>query len=490
MSFSPFDRNPSGIVFFGTSATDKLYESVSSFTYDVVNNSLRLPNGGFIGTQGDSDSISIASNGNVSLTQSLSIAGNLTVNGTTTTVNSTTVTVEDPVIVLGSGSPTVDDNFDRGIAFNYYNGAARSGFFGWDDDTQGFALYSTGNMTSNVFTGQLGWLKVQGVSGELSGNASTATTATTATTLATTRTFTVSGQTLASAENFNGGSNVTLTTALDRTSISSQPTLTGAVDGTNDFILLYDASTTGLTKVNRDTFITGLAAMSSFSISDGATTETIENANTLMFKGGTAISFTVSATDTVSGTLNAGVAGNGLAMASQVLSLDFNEFSVVALASGDSFAMLDFDGATEQRSTISDVGSYLAGTGLIPDGGGVLSLNVDNSTVEVNADILRIKDAGVTEVKRSRTAAAVSTNVILSNDINLCTAGAGGITVTLPSASVTGKIVHVKKVDSAAGTVTVQRADGATIDGSPSVLLYHQYESLSVASYGTNWHIL
>lgn len=490
MSFSPFDRKPSGIVFFGTSATDKLYESVSTFTYDVVNNSLRLPNGGFIGTQGDSDSISIASNGDVSLTQSLSIAGNLTVNGTTTTVNSTTVTVQDPVIVIGSGSPTVDDNFDRGIAFNWYNAAvARSGFFGWDDSAQGFALYSTGNMTSNVFTGQLGWLSVQGVSGELAGNASTATTATTASTLATTRTFSVSGQTLASAENFNGGSNVTLTTALDKTAISSQPTLTGAVDGANDFILLYDASTTGLTKLNRDTFITGLGSMSSFTISDGTTTQLIEDSNTLTFKGGTAISFTVSATDTVSGTLNAGVAGDGLAMASQVLSIDFSEFSVVALASGDSFAMLDNDGAFEQRSTISDVGSYLAGTGLIPDGGGVLSLNVDNSTVEVNADILRIKDAGVTEVKRSRTAVAVITDVTLGNDINLCTAGVGGITVTLPAVA-TGKIVHVKKVDDAAGTVTVQRGSTALIDGSISVLLYHQYESLSVASDGTNWHIL
>jgi hypothetical protein len=487
MSFSPYDRNPSGIVFFGTSPADKLYESVSTFTYDAVNNSLRLPNGGFIGTQGDSDSISIASNGNVTLSQSLSVAGNLTVNGTTTSVNSTIVTIEDPVIVLGSGAPTVDDNFDRGIAFNYYAGAARSGFFGWDDSSQGFALYSTGNMTANVFTGQLGWLNVQGVSGELAGNASTATTATT---LATTRTFSVSGQTLAAAQNFNGSANVTLTTALDKTAISSQPTLDGAVDGTNDFILLYDASTDGLTKLNRSAFITGLGSMSNFTISDGTTTQLIEDSNTLTFKGGTAISFTVSATDTVSGTLNAGVAGVGLAMASQVLSIDFNEFSVVAVASGDSFAMLDSDGAAEQRSTISDVGSYLAGTGLIPNGGGVLSLNVDNSTVEVNADILRIKDAGVTEVKRSRTVAAVSTTSTLSNDINICTAGVGGITVTLPTVA-TGKVVHVKKVDSAAGTVTVQRGGGgATIDGSISVLLYHQYESLSVASDGTNWHIL
>ena len=485
MSFSPHDRNPSGVVFFGTSSSDKLYESTPTFTFDAVNGSLRLPNGGYIGTQSDFDSILIATNGDVSLTQSLSIAGNLTVNGTTTTVNSTTVTIQDPVITVGSGNTAADDNMDRGIAFNWYNGAARSGFFGWDDSSQGFALYSTGNMTANVFTGQLGWLNVQGVSGILSGNATTAST------LETTRNFSVSGQTLASAQTFNGGSNVTLTTALDRTAITSQPTLTGAVDATNDFILIYDASTSGLNKINRTDFIAGIASSgstSTFTISDGVTTQVIADTDTLTFRGGSAISFTVSATDNVSGILNAGVAGNGLAMASQVLSVDFNEFSVVALASGDSFAMLDSDGATEQRSTIADVGSYLAGTGLIPNGGGVLSLNIDNSTVEVNADILRVKDAGVTEVKRLRTVAAVSTTSTLSNDINICTAGVSGITVTLPTVA-TGKVVHVKKNDNGVGTVTVQKGGTSTIDGANSVVLYHQYESLSVSSDGTHWYI-
>ena len=47
----------------------------------------------------------------------VTIAGNLTVSGTTTTVNSTTVSIADPVFEIGDDSS--DDNLDRGIKFKY-----------------------------------------------------------------------------------------------------------------------------------------------------------------------------------------------------------------------------------------------------------------------------------------------------------------------------------------------------------------------------------
>ena len=94
-------------------------------------------------------------------TGTVSILGDLVVQGTTTTVNSTVVTIDDPVITLGGDTaPTMDDSKDRGIEFRYYDTQARLGFFGWDDSYSTLAgtsggyrfLYNASN-TSEVFSG-------------------------------------------------------------------------------------------------------------------------------------------------------------------------------------------------------------------------------------------------------------------------------------------------------------------------------------------------
>ncbi len=88
----------------------------------------------------------------------LVVTGNLTVNGTTTTVNSSTITVDDPIFTLGGDSaPGSDDNKDRGIEFRYHDGsAAKIGFFGFDDDTGNFTMFTAATNTSEVFSGTLG----------------------------------------------------------------------------------------------------------------------------------------------------------------------------------------------------------------------------------------------------------------------------------------------------------------------------------------------
>jgi hypothetical protein len=50
------------------------------------------------------DAIQITTNGDVVFSQDINVAGNLTVNGTTTYLNTETVTLEDPILVLGSVS--------------------------------------------------------------------------------------------------------------------------------------------------------------------------------------------------------------------------------------------------------------------------------------------------------------------------------------------------------------------------------------------------
>lgn len=98
------------------------------------------------------------SSNNLNIGNNLTVGGDLVVNGTTTTVNSTVVTIQDPVFVIGSGSPTTDDNKDRGIEFNYYDGSAKIGFFGYDDSAGKFTFFTDATNTSEVFSGTKGEL--------------------------------------------------------------------------------------------------------------------------------------------------------------------------------------------------------------------------------------------------------------------------------------------------------------------------------------------
>jgi len=99
--------------------------------------------------------VSLSGSNNLSVGGNVSITGNLTVNGSTTTVNSTTVTVDDPIITLGGDTaPTSNDAKDRGVEFRYFaGGAARLGFFGWDESAGRYSFLNTATNTSEVYAG-------------------------------------------------------------------------------------------------------------------------------------------------------------------------------------------------------------------------------------------------------------------------------------------------------------------------------------------------
>jgi hypothetical protein len=102
-------------------------------------------------------SLNIVNLGNVSTTGSLTVGGDLIVNGSTTTVNSTVTTLDDPIITLGGDTaPVSDDNKDRGVEFRYYNGSAKVGFFGYDDSTGKFTFIPDATNSSEAFSGTKG----------------------------------------------------------------------------------------------------------------------------------------------------------------------------------------------------------------------------------------------------------------------------------------------------------------------------------------------
>ena len=74
----------------------------------------------------------------------------------------------------------------------------------------------------------------------------------------------------------------------------------------------------------------------------------------------------------------------------------------------------------------------------------------------------------------------------------ICTAGAGGITGTLPlAANNDGKTYCVLKIDAAAGVVTVARAGADLINGAVSAPVTNRWDFIWLQSDGTtNWYIV
>ena len=140
---------------------------------DKDSGALVIANGG-LGVEGN-----INAGGNLNVGGSLVVTQNLTVMGTTTTVNSVTTTVVDPIFQLGGGVDGADlgadDNKDRGISFKWYDGAPRTGFFGFDDSTGRFTFVPQATITDEVVSGTPGYLEA----GSLELKDTTASTTTT-----------------------------------------------------------------------------------------------------------------------------------------------------------------------------------------------------------------------------------------------------------------------------------------------------------------------
>ena len=120
------------------------------------------------GSGGEAASVTIG------LPTNVTIAGDLTVSGTTTTVSSTTVSIADPVFVLGQNAS--DDNKDRGVEFKYNDGTAKVGWFGYDDSDAKFKYIANATNTSEVFSGTLGNVAFGNIDGTLTTASQTAIT--------------------------------------------------------------------------------------------------------------------------------------------------------------------------------------------------------------------------------------------------------------------------------------------------------------------------
>ncbi len=102
----------------------------------------------FLGTTNETtvavtdNTVTIGLPDDVTVTNNLTVGGNLVVQGSTTQVNSTEVTISDPVIELAKDTTSAQsDGLDRGIRFKWGDGSiVAEGFFGFDIQTQRFVF--------------------------------------------------------------------------------------------------------------------------------------------------------------------------------------------------------------------------------------------------------------------------------------------------------------------------------------------------------------
>jgi hypothetical protein len=77
------------------------------------------------------------------------------------------------------------------------------------------------------------------------------------------------------------------------------------------------------------------------------------------------------------------------------------------------------------------------------------------------------------------------------NTLILATAGAPGITLTLPSAvGVSGQTFRIKMIDTGAGGVTINTTGGQTIDGALTNVLTNRNQIVQLESDNANWRIV
>lgn len=128
------DETGTGALVFGTSPAITTSLTTGSTTFALLNTTATTINFG-----GDATTINV---GNAAGT--VVIAGNLTVNGTTTTINSTTITVDDKNIVLAEGN-TLDSGADGGgITLS----GATDKTFNWVDATDAWTSSEHLNLAS------------------------------------------------------------------------------------------------------------------------------------------------------------------------------------------------------------------------------------------------------------------------------------------------------------------------------------------------------
>ena len=341
----------------GDANTDVLtVNAVSTFTDDVtVNNNLEV-------------------DGNVIVNQ------NLTVHGTTTTVNSTVVTLDDPIITLGGDTaPGSNDGKDRGVEFRYYDGSAKLGFFGWDENASRYAFYHNATNTGEVFSGNRSGIDAGSLKLFDTTNATNSGSGT----------LIVGGGAGIGLDLFVGDDLV----VADAGSFGGNVGITGTLDVTSDFAVnstkFTVASATGNTVIQGTVQVDGNATIGNQSSDSHTVTGTVT------------FNQAITSTDITADQIQIGVAAsNEIDTTAGNLILDSAGGTVNITDNADVDGNLNVDGNTQIDGTLTVDGNTTIGNaaGDAHSVTGTVTFNQAITSTDITADNIKIGVDGATEI--------------------------------------------------------------------------------------------
>ena len=363
--------------------------------------------------------------------RSVTLTGNLVVQGTTFTVNSTVTNVSDPIFTIGGGAagvaPSTDDNKDRGIAFQWHNGAAaKIGFFGYDDSTGFMTFVPDATITNEVVSGTQGDIQATNFRGTLVGSISNALTIGTG----------------LGGTSYNGSSAVTITNTGVTSNVAgtgiSVSGATGAVTITNSGVTSAAVSGTGLS-INA---ATGSVTITSNATSANTVSTIVARDSSGNFSAGT-ITATLSGNATnVSGTVAIANGGSGQTTAQAAMNAFAGAVTSAQYLRGNGTnvvmsAIQAGDVPTLNQNTTGSAGSvanaHTAGTGLSGttfNGSAAVTWTLNTATLMATA---------VTALNGGVTSIVAGTGVSISG-------GTGAVTVNVGQAVATSSNVQFNSV--------------------------------------------
>lgn len=153
--------------------------------------------------------------------------------------------------------------------------------------------------------------------------------------------------------------------------------------------------------------------------------------------------------------------------------------ALVSTGSAPSWGQVGTAGLADNSVTAAKIPIAVAGDGLAGGGGTALSVNVDNSTIEINADTLRVKNGGITAAKLATVTAGqlllannlgAPTFVVPTGDVTISDAGVTTITTNaVDAAALQSGIVSIAKLATTSGEIAGAWVGSGTLTGFTNV---------------------